>query len=239
MWCVWRDFWDDFVPEATRGDQYSLIINGDSVDGRHHKSTTQVSQNLADQFKIAHAIVRPLVENPLCSKLFWIVGTEAHVGESGESEELLALSLGAIPSTTNQYVRQTMWGFVGGEKDGCLCHFAHHIGTTGSSHYEASAINKELTEHFAEAGRWNSRAPDIVVRSHRHRCAEFRMPTSRGYGISVVTPGWQGKTPFITKIPGGRQAVPQIGGLVIRQGRHDHYTRTFVKCMPREKEEIL
>lgn len=238
IWNIWQEFWDRAVPEFTHGEDYAVVLNGDVVEGRHHKAITQVSQNIADQYKIARAILEPILSRVHCKALYWVGGTEAHVGSSGENEEVLAQSLGAIPSETGQYVRQTMWMKVGGN-GGCLVHFAHHIGTTGSAHYETSAVMRELAEQFSQAGRWSNRAADIVVRSHRHTCCEVRVPTARGYGISVVTPGWQGKTPFVTKIPGGRQSEPQIGGLVIRQGDYDHYTRLFVKSMPREQEVIL
>jgi hypothetical protein len=238
LWDIWKEFWEKAVPEFTHREDYVLVINGDGVDGRHHNSTTQISQNLADQFKIARAVLSPIIKLKHCRGLYWIGGTEAHVGQSSENEETLAQSLGAIPDSMGQYVRQTMWLKIGGEK-GCLVHLAHHIGTTGSTHYETSAVMKELAEQFSLAGRWNNRPADIVVRSHRHTCCEVRVPTARGYGISVVTPGFQGKTPFSTKIPGGRQSEPQIGGLVIRQGDFDHYTRLFVKCMPREQEVVI
>lgn len=37
-----------------------------------------------------------------------------------------------------------------------------------------------------------------------------------GFAKAVTTPAWQGKTPFVWKIAGGRLTTPQFGGLVIR-----------------------
>ena len=65
---------------------------------------------------------------------------------------------------------------------------------------------------FTEAGRWGNKPPDVVVRSHRHRCIETRIPNAKGYATSFVTAGWQLKTPFAYRIADGRQALPQIGG---------------------------
>jgi hypothetical protein len=120
-----------------------------------------------------------------------------------------------------------------------LIHCLHHIGTTGSTHYESTAILKELAESYTEAGRWRNQPPDVVVRSHRHRHIEVRIPTSLGYGIAFCTAGWQLNTPFAYRIPGARITTPQIGGSLIRQGDSDLYTRHRIWSVDRSKEVVL
>lgn len=236
VWKWWNSFWSEWVPEVTKGEPYAVVVNGDTTDGRHHKSTTQVSQNLSDQKHIAEKVLFPVAEK--ASAFYMIRGTEAHVGQSAENEEMLADSLNAIPDEIGNNARNDLWLIVGGE-NGCLVHFTHHIGTTGTSHYESSAVNKELSEMFQEAGRWGERPPDIVIRSHRHRHFKIEMSTSRGYGICEVTPGWQLKTPFVYKIPGGRISTPQFGGIFIRQGDEEHYTRSRVWNITRPEVVVI
>lgn len=232
IWDWWETFWGEWVPRVTHGEPFCVVHNGDAVDGVHHNSTTQVSHNLADQREAAYRILRPVVE--LCEGRYYHVrGTEAHVGKSGSDEEELAKRLGAVPNAEGQYARWDLWKEVGQG----LCHFSHHIGTTGSNHYESTAVHKELNEAFTEAGRWGQRPPDIVVRSHRHRCIETRIPAVRGYASSMVTAGWQLKTPFAYRIAGGRQALPQIGGSLIRQGDEELHTRHCVWTPPRPASE--
>jgi hypothetical protein len=105
----------------------------------------------------------------------------------------------------------------------------HHIGSTGSAAYETTAVHKELTESFVEAGRWGDEPPQIIVRSHRHRCSEVRIPAMKNgetcYATSFTTAGWQGKTPFTFKIPGARISQPQVGGSLIRAGDEETHTR--------------
>lgn len=120
-----------------------------------------------------------------------------------------------------------------------MVNICHHIGTTGSMHYESSALSKEIGEAYIEAGRWGYEPPDVLVRSHRHRHSEVRLQSKRGFVTCVTTPGWQLMTPFAYRIPGARQAMPQIGAVVIRQGDTDVYTRPFVKSMERDKEVVL
>jgi len=232
VWRMWKIFWEEWVPNVTQGEPFSVILNGDATDGVHHHSTTQISQNLSDQERIVLAILEPIVEQ--CEGRFYMVrGTEAHVGQSAENEEKIAKKLGAIQDEVGLYSRFELWLRVGKG----LVHCMHHIGTTGSSHYESSAVMKELTEAYAEAGRWHREPPDVVVRSHRHRHLEVRVPTELGYGISFCTAGWQLKTPFTYKIPGGRSTTPQFGGSLVRQGDEDLFTRHKTWSIDRPKTE--
>ena len=234
VWEWWQAFWGEWVPTVTKGEPFAVAVNGDAIDGVHHNAVTQISHNLADQSVIAEACLRPIVE--ACEGRFYMVrGTESHVGKSGQEEERLARSLGAIPNEVGQHARYEMWVRLGRS----LCHLAHHIGTTGSMHYESTAITKELTEAYVEAGRWNDEPPDVVVRSHRHRNAEVRVQTYKGFCTSCVTAGWQLKTPFAYRIPGGRQARPQIGGSLVRCGDEDVFTRHQVWSLSRPPEVKL
>lgn len=234
VWGWWEEFWNEWIPEACKNEPFAVCINGDSIDGVHHGSTTQVSHNLTDQSRIAKQVLMPIKE--LCEgRLYMIRGTEAHVGQSGCEEERLAESVGTIPDETGRYARYELWAEVGNG----LVHLMHHIGTTGSAAYESTAVTKELTESYCEAGRNRMRPPDVVVRSHRHRNIEVRVPTSLGYGISFVTAGWQLKTPFVYKVPGGRVTTPQFGGSLIRQGDEDLFTRHKNWNIGRSKVEKL
>lgn len=234
---MWKVFWEEFVPEATRGEPYAVVMNGDAIDGVHHNSTTQISHNLEDQSEIAYHLLSPVVDS--CNgRYFHIRGTEAHVGKSGAEEERLAKRLGAIPNELNQYARYDLFKTVGPN----LIHCLHHIGTTGSQAYEATAVHKELTEEFLESARWGNDPPDIIVRSHRHRYLETAMPIQRrrekfetGIARSIVTPAWQGKTPFVWKIPGGRLSTPQFGGVVIRWAHDELFARAKVWTVQRSK----
>ena len=225
VWKHWQYFWEQWVPDVVQGDPYAVIVNGDALDGVHHNSTTQISHNLLDQRRIAKKILTPVVDK--CEGRFYMIrGTEAHVGRSATDEEELAEDLGAIPNKVGQYSRYDLWKYVGPK----VVHALHHVGTTGSAAYEATAVHKELTESFVEAGRWNRRPPDVIVRSHRHRHIEIRIAVG-GKGnetssaIAVVTPAWQGKTPFAWKVPGARLSQPQFGGIVIRYYKNELFVR--------------
>ena len=225
VWQWWVEFWEEWVPLVTKGEPFAVVINGDSIDGVHHNSVTQISHNLVDQRGIAKIILEPVVKQ--CGGHFYMIrGTEAHVEKSGQSEEVLAKELSAIPNEDGKYARWDMWVNVG---ETGLVHILHHISTTGSLAYETTAVMKEYTEACSDAGRWNREAPQILVRSHRHRSSKIEVPIQEGYGICIVTPGWQLKTPLAWRIPGARLSTPQFGGIIIKAGDEDAlYTRTKI-----------
>lgn len=229
LYQIWTEFWE-WVPVASKKEPFAIVINGDVIDGVHHHSTTQISHNLADQSEIAYTLLAPLVEK--CEGRFYMTrGTDAHVGQSGVEEERLAKRLGARKNESGQYARYELWMNIGGPKH--LVHFAHHIGVTGSMNYETSAVMKELGEMYADSARWGNQIPDVIVRSHRHRHVEVRTPTRNGYGIAFVTAAWQGRTPFSYRIPGGRVALPQFGGSLIRYNDRELFTEHFTRSIER------
>ena len=237
VWSYWDEFWTSWVPQVTKGEPFVVVHNGDVIDGVHHNATSQWSHNLGDQVAHAEQILKPIVK--LCEgRYYQIRGTEAHVGKSGTEEERLARKLGAIPNEDGQHARYELWLRIGGP-NGPLCYFLHHIGNTSSAQHEASAVNAELASMYADAGRWHRESPLVVVRSHRHRCCEVRLPAPGGYATVFVTPAFQLKTPFAWKIAGARVTTPQIGGSLIRVGDEEVFTRHFVQNGERSKEEII
>lgn len=230
VWAWWREFWDEFVPETLGKEPFIVVNNGDVVDGVHHNSTTQISHNLLDQKRLALSVLQEVVER--CEgRYYHIRGTEAHIGKSGVLEEEVAEQLGAIRNQDHQHARWELWLDLRGH----LLHYLHHVGTTSSSAHESSAINAELTAAFNESARWNEKAPSVVIRSHRHRCLEVRVPVAGGWGSSIVTPAWQLKTPFAYKIAGARLSPPQIGGIITRVNEKtgEIYNRAFVRNIAR------
>lgn len=232
MWGWWEEFWDEWVPDVTHGEPFAVVCNGDCLDGVHHNAVSQWTHNLTYQRRAAVKILQPVLTR--CQGMYYhIRGTEAHAGQSGQDEEAVAESLGAIANDVGQRARWELWIRIGRG----LAHITHHIGTAGSMHYESTAVMRELTEAYVEAGRWDDEPPDWIVRSHRHRNVEVRVQTHKGFATAAVTPGWQLKTPFAYKIAGGRQAQPQIGGTLLRCGDEDLYTRHFVRSLSRPKVE--
>lgn len=237
VWSWWREFCDDFVPDATKGEPFAVVHNGDCLDGVHHGSTTQITHNLADQRRIAVGVLRPLMQ--ACGgRYYHIRGTEAHVGQSGEHEEAVARELGAIPDEEGNHARWEMRLRFGKH----LLHFTHHIATTSSPYSETTALTREAVNMFVECGQSGDPMPSMIVRSHRHRYSAVRVPfpgkSERDDVHCVTTPAWQLKTPFVFKT-GARNSQPQIGGLVIRLHEGELFYRRYVKRISPQREEVI
>lgn len=234
VWGYWLDFWNNWVPTVTRGEPFSVVVNGDAIDGgAHHHNVTHISANREDQERLALHVLGPVAKR--AERFYMVRGTEAHGGQSGCDEESLARQLGAVKDHDGRHARWRLRLRLGHG----LVDIAHHIGTTGSMAYETSAIHKELEQIYVDAARWGEEPPDVVVRSHRHTNAETRIRimkrrhgrTAQGFATSCTTAGWQLKTPFAWKVPGGRRSRPQFGGTLVRCGDEEMYTRHYVQSI--------
>jgi hypothetical protein len=216
LWKMWEQFWG-WADKECAGESWDVVNNGDSVDGFHHGTTETITNNLTMQKRIAAELLSPVVAR--CHKsggrYYHIRGTPAHSGEANSDEEALAKELGALPDENKNYARFELRK----DLDGSLIHFMHHVGTTSSAAYEATAVNKELTESLVESARWGQRHPDMICRAHRHRFIQIMIPTSSGRAFAVVGPAWQAKTSFCFKVAGARISLPQFGGYIVRK-RH-------------------
>ena len=243
MWSMWREFWDEWIPAATKGEDFCVIMNGDALDGTPHQSKSNISSNLADQANIAYEVIAPVVE--ACGGRYWpLRGTEAHVGKSAENEEQLAQRLGAIPTAEGQASRYELRKRIGPKKAHKIIHALHHIGTTGRPASESSAVMAEMVTAYVESARWGSRPPSVVVRSHRHRNINIQFPAQDAIATheassvwSLTSPAWQARTPFVMKIPGGRLSTPQFGGVLIRYEDGEIIVRPKVWTIPQSRVE--
>ena len=233
VWSWWREFWDEFVPNATKGEPFAVVMNGDCIDGVHHGSTTQITHNIGDQRTIAVEVLRPTVD--ACNGRYYHVrGTEAHVGQSGTEENAVGEALGAIRDDAGNAARWELRLRLGEH----LVHFTHHIATSHSPFSASSALQREAVQSYVETGRWGDTPYSLLVRSHRHQHSEVAFRASHGKVTVTVTPAWQLKTPFVYRI-GARMGQPEIGGLVIRLADGELFTRAFVKRISPPKEERL
>jgi len=239
-WAWWNEFWGEFVPVTTRKEPYDILLNGDWLDNEHHGAKTLISNNIEIQRRIAIRCMERHVE--VCQKAggrFYVTrGTGVHDGESGQDVERIAEELGAVPDATGKFSRWEMWKRIEGPDSHCLVHALHHIGTTGSAHYETSAPNRELVAEYVEAAQTAEEPPRFVIRSHRHRHTAVPLATIHGRAWCVVTPSWQGKTGFAYRVAGARISQPQFGGIILRNGDEEVYWREFWRCLSRPKIEV-
>lgn len=224
LWALFEELRGEWIPRVTKGEPWDLVINGDAIDGDHHKTPTIISRNMQDQFRVARETLGGIVGECKASggSYCHVRGTEAHVGPSAQEEERLAEALGAVPDGSGNFSRWRLTRKLGDH----VVTFRHHIGGGASGGYEATALSKTQHAQFAEAGRWGRDVAQVDVRSHRHRFGEWKKHGKYGYVITVVTPCWQGLTPFSHRMSDPTE--PEFGAIIVRVGDEEIYTRSKV-----------
>lgn len=233
-WAAWEEA-KAWVRQVIKDEPFDALLGGDLVDGMHHNSTTEMSDNINDQESAAVEILAPMIEG--ADRVFGIRGTEAHVGQAGQSDERICRALGCVPDDDGRYARYDLWYRLG-RKDGPLVHDLHHIGTVGTQAYESTAPMREYAEACIEAARMGMQPPDVIVRHHRHRGLDVKIPTVRGQALVFTVQGWQLKdSAFTWRATGVRQAVPQLGLTVLQFSEEaGPWTRHFTRFGKRSRE---
>lgn len=207
LWEAWVDYWSRVGEAREKRQPLICVVNGDAVEGLHHRSAQSVSQNLAaTQHAIAVGTFRPMLALKPSAVIF-IRGTEAHVGSSAEHEERLAEDLGAEETESGQF---SHWHFQA-DAGGVLLDFAHHGAVGRMPHTRTNPLGALAMRITNASAKTRSRIPEIAVRSHMHQWGD----TGDNYPVRVIQlAGWQLSTAFVHKVAAG--SLPEIGGLIIR-----------------------
>lgn len=207
LWDCWRDYWTAVEKTLRPGDRLIALVNGDAVDGDHHKTAQIISKNLAaTQQSIAMECLIPMLALEPAAKIL-IRGTEAHVGSSAEFEERLAYTIGCEPDPKSG--AYSHWHLKALSQD-VLLDFGHH-GRLGMRKWtKMTGPTTMVCEIIMSAAERGERIPDLVVRSHRHKKAD----TGTNYAARLIqTPCFQLSTAFGHKIAVGDR--PDIGGRIV------------------------
>lgn len=212
LWDHWKAFWDrvQTVRDAHNASLFT-VFNGDLTEGYHHGTTQILTANPTAQAAVVDEVMRvPLALKP--DRLFFVRGTEAHVGKSAAYEERIALGLkkDGRPVVGDDDVGTASHWSLNMEVDGVKLNFEHH-GRMGQRPWTKPNIVANLAaeifyEHASRKERW----PDISVRSHMHRYVDTydQHPTR-----VIQTPAWQLATAFTYRL--ATPALADIGGLLI------------------------
>lgn len=175
---LWQN-WKSLLAEAYKiigKDKFVLTINGDAIEGIHHRSTEMVSQKWEEHLQIATDILKPVADK--AAKVLVVKGTECH---TQNLEQALSDRLGGGVAKDKHLYRM----------HGCLIDAAHHMGTTSRSYLEASSYSIHMGNARLNYARAGHEIPKVFLRGHRHVGGQF----NDGYGIYAVTGAWQ----FLTR----------------------------------------
>ena len=213
LWYTWNKCIDDI--KNVIGKCYTTIIfNGDVVDLDSKKRSLQmVSRNPATIMRMARKTLEPMLE--LADRFFIVRGTEAHVGQSGWIEEMLAESLGAEP---NKEVGQASWWHLRAEFSGVKFDIAHHTSMGTLPYTYPNTMSRLIQVARLNYLEWGETPPDVMVRAHNHRHVDTGTTFSTR-GVSL--PCWQFPNSYIYRI-GKENDKPHIGASVFICDNGEH-----------------
>jgi hypothetical protein len=221
LWQSYNAFWVRVaeVHSLYNAPDLYQIFNGDLVEGQHHHTTQILSGNPNAQAAVVNACMAlPLDLKP--DKMFFVRGTEAHVGSSASAEERIAdgLRRDKRPVIGDPETGTASWWHLRMEVEGVLIDVAHHGRTGMREHTRAGAASLHAHDIFLSHVKNKERAPDLCLRAHYHRFNDSHdaCPTR------VITNGaWQLKTSFVHKI--AADSMADIGGLivVVKDGQYE------------------
>lgn len=194
LWSCWSDM-TAFTNRIIGNDEFDLVINGDLVEGIHHRTLQVMTPDVGDQTDAVKQVLGDFAQS--CSNLHIIKGTECH---TRNDEVRLGRALGA---TKDKSTGQNAWDSLDLEVHGTLYNFAHHISATARPYLEASAHSIALGSLTHSRARTGLPVPKVMVRAHRHRHGIW----DDGNQMSVVTGAWQCLTRHGYKVV--PDAVPQ------------------------------
>lgn len=231
LWDRWGAFWKR-VAELRKRHRAKLVaaFNGDMTDGDHHGTTQILSGNPTAQAAVVNELMKiPLALSP--DALFFIRGTEAHVGKSAAFEERVALGLkkdgrpviGDAQTGTASHWHAKL------ELEGVRIDLAHH-GRMGQRPWtKGNVVANYAAEIFYDHAARGEPHPHLAIRSHQHRYAD----TGNAHPVRVIqTQAWQLATAFIHRINPG--AIADVGGIIVicRDGGFEVEALTYHPASP-------
>jgi hypothetical protein len=224
LWSCWESTWKQ-TKKIVGKKKFTLVINGDAIDGDHHR-TAQIASPLTGLH--VHCALESL-RVPLALKpreVHVLRGTPSHVGRSGDAEEGIARAL-----------KGQLWNVVPDPDTGNLSSYRRIIDTEGvrldvahhgrmgqrahtvrsySGLYGFDIWAERMLETYRAMrvsedplGEFNKRRPpDIAIRSHNHRYNDSGYD-HRGVTRVVSLPAWQFATEYVHRI--AAEALADIG----------------------------
>lgn len=163
---AWNEFWTivERKKKKLKATCYVVVV-GDAADINTHDNCDPISRNR--HVVIDHACTLLLPARKAADHLFFVRGTEAHVGGHGELEDIVAKELGAERDTLTG---QSSWWFLPLEAEGVTWDWAHHTDTFSRRPWTLDAAAERqsaiLRAEYLERGE---PVPRMAVRAHNHK----------------------------------------------------------------------
>lgn len=158
------------------GAPYILTINGDVIEGIHHRSEEVVAAKFVEHLEIAKAALGPLISQAAAT--YVTIGTECH---TRDFEKVFVKEM---------KIKQPARHIQHYEVHGCLVEAVHHMPVTSRKHLEASALSIIMANRISNLVRARHSVPRVFIRGHRHITGDY----CDGENVILCCGPWQGLT---------------------------------------------
>ena len=208
----WLAYWQRVAEVRAQHDaELYTGFNGDFTDGNHHGTTQILSGNPNAQAAVVDAVMRPVLAlNP--DRMFFVRGTEAHVGASGNAEERIASGLrkDKRPVVGDATTGNASHWHLKLDIQGIRFDLSHH-GRVGTRPWTKPNVTANLAaEIFYAHAASGQPHPHVAIRSHMHQWVD----THDQHPVRVIQlPAWQLATAFIHRIDTSGK-LADVGGII-------------------------
>jgi hypothetical protein len=193
LWSEWLKM-HEWVEKVTGADEFSLLLNGDTIEGIHHRSDEVMAAKIVEHCTIAEAALRPIVD--AATDVMATRGTECHTRDL-ETYLMRRLDRGKAHD------------FIQFDFNGVLVDCRHHMPVTSRLHLEATGLAIVAANNRSNAIRAGHAPARIFLRGHRHIPGIY----SDGEVLVGVTGAWQGLTRHGKKVVA--DSIPRPSCLIL------------------------
>lgn len=230
----------DRVFDKLKGKKFTLILNGDLVDGKHHGDPF-VENLISDQIIILTAVLGRVTlkaNSGQIERTYFMQGTQAHAGIGNDTERGIAEKYNGELNVKATSGGSKIWQEMELEfANGAVLHTTHHFNFTNI--YEGTCYEREWTQIGKSYLKAGMMPPDIYYRGHIHQFGNpFVLPSHPRTEIGCFsTPGWQGKSQYVMKGM-GRMKMLQLGMVLLEIEDGKVVLRDFIDTLKPHAEEI-
>lgn len=208
LWSKWEEYWAKVRETVKRlGATCYVVFVGDGTDDNTHSRHGLITVNESIIVGLGVACMQPAVE--VADYLFYIRGTEAHTGGSGELEELVARELKAEKDTVTD---RHSWWWLPLEVNQVLMDLAHHPGSNSMRPWtKGGGANRQAAIIVYDRAESGDKIPQLAFRGHVHHLED----SGWNHPVRVLfLPPWQLRTSFEHRI-GFSGRLEKVGAFIV------------------------
>jgi len=204
LWSHWIETWKK-IGESRDGGRLVIIHMGDGTEGIHHGIVDIASARVDEHARMNVESMRKGMEiaefDRLTDKLYYIVGSIAHVRNGAQSEEEAARKLESDPFREAGEGGRYTWPKLEIKMYGKLLWFMHQgAGINQRWWMKGNLVHDAMKHVYFSRLDMGLEIPDLVVMAHRHVPTDRTYPGERKDVRGLILPSMKGIDEYANRI---------------------------------------